>query len=99
MQGITIELDAEGVQNGTMNRAEDKQTMIAVGKYLSEGLYVKYRQGLAISTARQIEVEYRISRLFLIRTQLIKHSESTMQGESTRSTDEYNVDLKLRWEF
>ena len=99
MQGITIELDTEGVQNGTANGAADKQTMVAVGKYLSEGLYVKYRQGLAISTARQIEVEYRISRLFLIRTQLIKHSETAMKGESTRSTDEYNVDLKLRWEF
>jgi len=99
MQGITIELDTEGVQNGTANGTDQKQTMVAVGKYLSEGLYVKYRQGLAISTARQIEVEYRISRLFLIRTQLIKHSETTMMGESTRSTDEYNVDLKLRWEF
>ena len=73
--------------------------MVAVGKYLSEGLYVKYKQGLAISTVRQIEVEYRISRLFLIRTQMIKYSDAAMQGESSRSTDEYNVDLKLRWEF
>ncbi len=99
MQGITIELETEASQDRTANGAEQKQTMVAVGKYLSEGLYVKYRQGLAISTVRQIEVEYRISRLFLIRTQLIKHSDSTMQGESSRSTDEYNVDLKLRWEF
>jgi hypothetical protein len=30
---------------------------------------------------------------------MIKYSEGTMQGESSRSTDEYNVDLKLRWEF
>ncbi len=99
MQGITIELETEGLQDRTTNGMDQKQTMVAVGKYLSEGLYVKYRQGLAISTARQIEVEYRISRLFLIRTQLIKYSETAMQGESSRSTDEYNVDLKLRWEF
>jgi translocation and assembly module TamB len=99
MQGITIELETEGVQDGTTNGTEQKQTMVAVGKYLSEGLYVKYRQGLAISTVRQIDVEYRISRLFLLRTQMIKYSEATMQGESSRSTDEYNVDLKLRWEF
>jgi translocation and assembly module TamB len=99
MQGITIELETEATQDRTTNGSEQKQTMVAVGKYLSEGLYVKYRQGLAISTVRQIEVEYRISRLFLLRTQLIKHSDSTMQGESSRSTDEYNVDLKLRWEF
>lgn len=99
MQGITIELETEGLQDGTTNGTEQKQTMVAVGKYLSEGLYVKYKQGLAISTIREIEVEYRISRLFLIRTQLIKYSDTAMQGESSRSTDEYNVDLKLRWEF
>jgi hypothetical protein len=99
MQGITIELETEGTQNRTNNGTEQKQTMVAVGKYLSEGLYVKYRQGLAISTVRQIEVEYRLSRLFLLRTQLIKHSETAIQGESSRTTDEYNVDLKLRWEF
>lgn len=99
MQGITIELETEGTQDRTTNGTDQRQTMVAVGKYLSEGLYVKYRQGLAISTARQIEVEYRISRLFLIRTQLIKYSDTAMQGESSRSTDEYNVDLKLRWEF
>ncbi len=99
MQGITIELEAEGTVDRTTNGSDQKQTMVAVGKYLSEGLYVKYRQGLAISTVRQIEVEYRISRLFLIRTQLIKHSDTAMKGESSRSSDEYNVDLKLRWEF
>ena len=99
MQGITIELETEGIQDGTTNGMDQKQTMVAVGKYLSEGLYVKYKQGLAISTVRQIEVEYRISRLFLLRTQMIMYSDAAMQGESSRSTDEYNVDLKLRWEF
>ena len=99
MEGITIELETEQAQDGASNGSDQKQTMVAVGKYLSEGLYVKYKQGLAIQTARTVEVEYRISRLFLLRTQLIKYSSSGIQGESSRSTDEYNVDLKLRWEF
>ena len=60
---------------------------------------MKYKQGLSISSARQIEVEYRISNLFLIRSEVIRYFEKAIQGNSPRSSDEINVDLKLRWEF
>ena len=99
MEGITIELETAAAADGGADGINDMETMVAVGKYLSEGLYVKYKQGLSISSARHIEVEYRISRLFIIRSQMIKYSEKVLQGKSRRSTDEYNVDLKLRWEF
>ncbi|HER44141.1 MAG TPA: hypothetical protein ENO08_06750, partial [Candidatus Eisenbacteria bacterium] len=66
MEGVTIELESVSRGGGSSNGAlEDTETMIAIGKYLSEGLYVKYKQGLSISSAREIEVEYRISNLFL----------------------------------
>ncbi len=100
MEGVTIELESVGRSNGSSNGTlDDNETRIAIGKYLSEGLYVKYKQGLSISSAREIEVEYRISNLFLIRSQIIKYSEKVLEGTSQGSTDEINVDIKLRWEF
>lgn len=99
MEGITIELESGAATGVTSGVPGDRETMVAIGKYLSEGLYVKYKQGLSISTARQIEVEYRISDLFLIRSEIIRHSEKVLHGKSRRSTDEINVDVKLRWEF
>ena len=97
MEGLTIEVESRGVA-GSGSMAE-QETMVAIGKYLSEGLYVKYKQGLSISTARQIEVEYRISRRVLIRSEIIRHSEKALPGQSRRSSDEVNLDIKLRWEF
>ncbi len=99
MEGITIELEASGGAGGVSSGFELNQTVVAIGKYLSEGLYVKYKQGLSISTARHFEVEYRLSRLFQIRSEVIMYSEKLIQGGSRRSGDEYNVDLKIRWEF
>jgi len=98
MEGVTIELEsgATGLAGGT---SDEKETMVAIGKYLSEGLYVKFKQGLSISSAREIEVEYRISNLFVLRSEIIKYSEKVLQGKSLRSGDEINVDIKLRWEF
>lgn len=97
MEGLTIEVESRGVA-GSGSMAE-QETMVAIGKYLSEGLYVKYKQGLSISTARQIEVEYRLSRRVLIRSEIIRHSEKALPGQSSRSSDEVNLDIKLRWEF
>ncbi|HSG28560.1 MAG TPA: translocation/assembly module TamB domain-containing protein, partial [Candidatus Krumholzibacterium sp.] len=66
MEGITIELETSGGTGGAADGFESNETVVAIGKYLSEGLYVKYKQGLSITTARHFEVEYRISRLFQI---------------------------------
>ncbi|MCK4236261.1 MAG: translocation/assembly module TamB domain-containing protein, partial [Candidatus Krumholzibacteria bacterium] len=99
MEGMTIELESmrsSGLAGGAFG---EKETMIAVGKYLSESLYVKYKQGLSISTARHIEVEYRLSDLFLLRSEIIKYSQKALKQKSPGSTDEINVDIKLRWEF
>ncbi|HEY5132707.1 MAG TPA: translocation/assembly module TamB domain-containing protein [Candidatus Krumholzibacteriaceae bacterium] len=105
MAGVTIELETgpststvPGVTTGP-GTEDYKDTRIAVGKYLSQGLYVKYKQGLSISSAREIEVEYRISNLFILRSQVIRYSETAIQGNSPRTSDEINVNLKLRWEF
>jgi hypothetical protein len=99
MAGVTIELESGRNTNIVPGSLDYRDTNIAIGKYLSEGLYVKYKQGLSISSARQIEVEYRISNLFVLRSQVIRYSETAIQGNSPRSSDEINLDLKLRWEF
>lgn len=99
MEGVTIEFESGSLTGTSSESSWEQQTKIAVGKYLSEGLYVKYKQGLSISSAMQIEVEYRISRLFLLRSEIIRHSEKVLHGKSRTSTDEINVDVKLRWEF
>jgi hypothetical protein len=98
MEGVTIELESRGTE-AAGGGLEEEETMIAIGKYLSEGLYVKYKQGLYISSAKEITVEYRISDLFLIRSQIIRYSEKALKSESHRAGDEVNVDIKLRWEF
>lgn len=99
MGDVTIELESRSLSNASSDSPGESETMIAIGKYLSEGLYVKYKQGLSISSAMEIEVEYRISRLFLIRSQIIRYSEKVFEGKSQQSTDEINLDIKMRWEF
>ena len=99
MEGVTIELEAGRSADQASGVEDFRNTKIAVGKYLSEGLYVKYKQGLSISSAREIEVEYRISNLLILRSEVIRYFEKAIQGNSPRSSDEINVDLKLRWEF
>lgn len=100
MEGVTIELESpprtETAPTGTLNIIETK---VAVSKYLSQGLYVKYKQGLSISTAREIDVEYRISDLLLISSEVIRYSDQALQGKSPGSSDEINVKIQLRWEF
>lgn len=99
MQGVLIEVETSGGASSATEGFEPEETIVAIGKYLSEGLYVKYKQGLSISTARHFEVEYRLSRLFLIRSEVIMYSEKVLQGRSKRNSDEINVDFKVRWEF
>jgi hypothetical protein len=73
---------------------------IAVGRYMSEDLYLKYQQGLSVTSAREVDIEYRISNLFLLRSQIIKHQAPRgISGSSRRTTDEINFDLKFRIEY
>jgi hypothetical protein len=99
MEGVTIELEANHDEDTQSGQEDFSDTKIAIGKYLSQGLYVKYKQGLSVSSAQQIEVEYRISDLFVLRSQIIRYSDKAIQRNSQKSSDEIKVDLKLRWEY
>jgi hypothetical protein len=100
MEGLTIEVESGRSEGETPSSQPNLlDTRIAIGKYLSEGLYVKYKQGLSISSAREIEVEYRISSHFLLRSEMIRYFDRAITGNNPQTADEINVDLKVRWEF
>ena len=100
MEGFTVSLEqsSQTRNSGSGSIAGEKETMLAVGKYLSQGLYVKYKQGLSVFNERDFEIEYRISDLFLIRSEY-KHSDRVFLGENRKNSDEINFDVKMRWEF
>jgi hypothetical protein len=47
MEGFTVSLEQSNQAQSSGSMAGEKETMLAVGKYLSQGLYVKYKQGLS----------------------------------------------------
>jgi autotransporter translocation and assembly factor TamB len=100
MQGVTIELESPArTETATTGMLNINETKVAVSKYLSQGLYVKYKQGLSIATAREIDIEYRISDLLLLSSEVIRYSNQVIQQKSTGITEEINVNIQLRWEF
>ncbi len=67
-------------------------TLIGVGKYLGQDLYVKYAQGLSESE-RDLLIEYQINDHLLLQSELSRRLD-VQQGETT-----YNLDLKYRFEY
>jgi hypothetical protein len=98
MEGFTVSLEQSSQTRNSGSIAGEKETKLAVGKYLSQGLYVKYKQGLSVFNERDFEIEYRISDLFLIRSEYM-HSDKVFLGENRKNSDEINFDVKMRWEF
>ncbi len=100
MRDVTVEVESRPLSGTQDGRNGDRELTIAVGRYLSEDLYLKYQQGLSAGGAREVEIEYRISNLFLLRSEIIKHhGPKGISGSSRRTTDEINFDLKFRIEY
>ena len=99
MGGLTIELEAGDSRSSTGDKLNYNETMIAIGRYMSQGLYVKYKQGLSMISPMQVEVEYRLSRRFLVRSKYRRYSGQLLSGSSNQASDEVSVDLQLRWEY
>ncbi|NIM19075.1 MAG: hypothetical protein GTO51_01675 [Candidatus Latescibacteria bacterium] len=99
MSDVTIDVEA-GTPGGRRYAADGEREMtIAIGKYLSEDLYLKYRQGISVRSEREVDIEYRISNMLLIRSEIIRHSERLFLGQRRRATDEINLDIKFRFEY
>jgi len=99
MSDMTISVESAPV--GESGRTEDQENdmSIAVGRYLSEDLYFNYRQGLRVTSARSIDVEFRLSNMLLLRSEIIQYSQKGLEGTSRQATEEINFDLKFRWEY
>jgi hypothetical protein len=99
MSDMTISVEsAPAGESGTTGDRENEMS-IAVGRYMSEDLYLNYRQGLRVSSAREIDIEYRLSNMLLLRSEIIQYSQKGLQGTNQQATEEINFDLKFRWEY
>jgi autotransporter translocation and assembly factor TamB len=67
-------------------------TRIAVGKYLSNSLYLRYAQGLSV-TERDIFLEYQISRRTLFTSELKRRL------RENGAENEFNLDFKFRVKY
>jgi hypothetical protein len=98
MSGVTVYVDHRATSRGTSGDLENEM-MIGVGRYLWQDLYLTYRQGLTLTGDQAVEVEYRLRKMIYIRSGIIRHSNPRLLGNVVRSTDEYNLDVKFRWEY
>ena len=96
--GFTV--DVEQRRAAADNSTDPEQeTLIGVGRYLWEDIYLQYRRGLSVGGEQELNVEYRLSNKLLLRSQFIYNSRRNQAGIAGQNTDEYNLDLKYRWEY
>jgi autotransporter translocation and assembly factor TamB len=70
--------------------------VVETRKWLTPELSVAYRQGLSRNFDQDIAVEYRLRRSLFLRGEVLRR-QGTTQNPGT--TQEYNVDLKVRHEY
>lgn len=98
MSDVTVEVEQRQTRSSEQGTPE-QEMMIGVGKYMWEDVYLRYRQGLTLETSREVEVEYRLSNMILIRSELVRHARRSYVGANRQTLDEFNIDVRLRWEF
>lgn len=92
---VTIGLTRE--QNlGQGETPSTAETRISVGRNLSRRLFLEYEQGFSAITRREVNLDYRVNRFLLLRSQIINNPERGIREESS---SEINFDMKLRFEF
>jgi hypothetical protein len=96
--GFTVDVEQRSAADATRTDPE-QETLIGVGKYLWEDIYLQYRRGLSIGGEQELNVEYRLSNKLLLRSQFIYNSRRNQAGIAGQNTDEFNLDLKYRWEY
>ncbi|MFQ5510437.1 MAG: translocation/assembly module TamB domain-containing protein [Candidatus Krumholzibacteriia bacterium] len=99
MQDMTVDVETRTRHRGTLGGNGEREMSIAFGRYLSEDVYLKYRQGITYTTEREVDIEYRISNMFLLRSEIIRHSSRGITGKSRQTADEINFDIKFRLEY
>jgi autotransporter translocation and assembly factor TamB len=90
---------ATGEPGSQKQNTAEQVTTVGVSKYLWQDIYLEYQRDLSTQSQQEVNVEYRLGKRFRIRSQLIYNSRRQSGAAANRSTDEYNLDLKYRWEF
>jgi hypothetical protein len=99
MTDVTIDIESRAPGGGSFSNGGEREMSIAIGKYLSEDLYLRYRQGISLRSDQQVDIEYRISNMVIIQSEIIRHSGKLFLGQRRQATDEINLDIKLRYEY
>ena len=97
--GFTVDVEQRKREDATPGGPSEQETLIGVGRYFWEDIYLQYRRGLSIEGAQELDVEYRLSNRFLLRSQFIYNSRRNRAGIAGQNTDEFNLDLKYRFEY
>lgn len=85
-------VDTFDIESGRTLATGTTSTLIGVGKYLGQDLYVRYAQGLS-QAERDLLIEYQISDHLLLQSGMSRRLD-VWQGATT-----YNLDLKYRIEY
>jgi hypothetical protein len=99
MTSFTIDVEQRAIEDTGQAGALEQETLIGVGRYLWEDVYLQYKRGLSVGSEQEVNVEYRLSNKFLIRSQFIYNSRRNRAGITGQNTDEFNLDLKYRYEY
>jgi autotransporter translocation and assembly factor TamB len=96
--GFDVQVGQRSVTDPNNSNKTQQETVVGVGKYWQD-IYFNYRRGLSTEGEQEVNMEYRLGRRFLLRSQMIYNSRRQSGANANRTTDEYNVDLKYRFEF
>jgi hypothetical protein len=87
LSDFTVDVEQRTSSDPTTNAA-DQETVIGVGKYMWEDIYFQYRRGLSIGGEQEVNLEYRLGKKLLLRSQYIYNSRRTSGALSGKYTDE-----------
>lgn len=85
-------IDTIDIETEEAGLSDMESTRIAVGKYLSSSLYLRFSQGLSV-TERDLFLEYQISRRMLFTSELRRRL------QESGAENEFNLDLKFRVKY
>ncbi len=86
-----------GLENRNLEgNTGDVETRWRIGRYLPGGFYISYNQGLSMDSDREVALEYRLYKRLYLRSEVVNRgSEFANEG----LVNEYNVDIRFRYEY
>ncbi len=85
-----------GLENRNLEETGEMETRWQIGRYLPGGLYISYNQGLSLDSDREVGLEYRLYNRLFLRSEIVNRG-GQLANEGL--INEYNFDLRLRYEY